>query len=304
MIVAVTGATGDIGSALVERLLSLESVDGVVTLGRRVPASAERAGVRHVHWELGQRWPADAAGVVDALVHVAFVIEDTREQEAAFDANVTGTLRLVSSAAAAGVEHITFVSSANAYGLRSGPDALDESVPPTDAPSHFYLHHKFLCELALSGLAEVDARTTYAVARPCMVVGRGVSNTAISTLTAPTIVYPRPDHSSYQFITVEDVAEVLSLIVERRAGGTFNLAPEDSMTVREIAEYHGHRAVAVPLRVAEYASDLGFALRLTPYSSRWVTLGDPIMRGENTARTLGWRPRHTSREALRSAGIG
>lgn len=302
MIVAVTGASGDIGSAIVRRLCSLGRIEEVVVLGRRRPPTGQD-GVRYVAWELGQPWPAAKVGPADALIHSAFVIEDTAEQDEAFDANVTGTLRLVSTAANAGVGHITFVSSANAYGLKSGPTALAESDATTDAPKHFYLHHKYLCELAMRSFADVDGDTIYAIARPCMVVGPNMSNSALSTLATKVLFYPHPDHSSYQFIDVEDVADALTQIVSSRVGGTLNLAPDDSMTVREIAATAGHRAIHAPLWLARKASDLGFALGLTPFSSRWVTLGDPVMRSERSRAVLGWTASHSSRDALCGSAI-
>lgn len=302
MIVALTGATGAVGSALLHHLSGLPWVSGLVVLGRRPPTDPP-PNTHYVRWSLGEEWPAgaitSAAGApADALVHSAFLIEDTRRQAEAFEANVTGTLRLLSTAAGAGVGHITFVSSANAYGLRSGPTALPESEPIADAPSHFYLHHKFLCEIAIRSFAQLGGATTFAVARPCMVVGPGVDNSALHALTSDPLIYPAPDHSSYQFIGVDDVASALGLIVHSGAEGTFNLAPDDSLTIREIARSQGHRALGVPLWLASRASDIGFALGLSTFSSRWVTYGDPVMRPERSRDVLGWQASRTSREAL------
>lgn len=308
MIVALTGATGAVGSAVMHHLSRQDWVEQIVVLGRRRPDRLP--GRAHfVRWELGDRWPdeavsaavgrgADAGSCVDALVHAAFIIEDTSRQAEAFAANVEGSLRLISTAAGAGVRHITFVSSANAYGLRSGPVPLAESEPISDAPSHFYLHHKFLCEIAIHSFAQLGGDATFAIARPCMVVGPGVANSALSTMTSDPLIYPAPAHSSYQFIGVDDVADALARIVGSMAGGTFNLAPDDSLTVRDIARAQGHRAIGVPLWLARKASDLGFATGLTTFSSRWVTYGDPVMRPSRSREVLGWEASRTSREAL------
>lgn len=303
MIVALTGATGAVGSALLQHLGAQDWVEGLVVLGRRRPRSLPESA-HFVRWELGDPWPAEAVSAaarrgVDALVHAAFIIEDTPRQAEAFAANVEGSLRLLSTASGAGVRHITFVSSANAYGLRSGPVPLAESEPISDAPHHFYLHHKFLCEIAIRSFAQLGGDTTFAIARPCMVVGPGVANSALSTMTSDPLFYPAPAHSSYQFIGVDDVAGALARIASSGAEGTFNLAPDDSVTVRDIARAQGHRAIWVPLWLARKASDLGFALGLTTFSSRWVTYGDPVMRPSRSRDVLGWRASRSSREALR-----
>ena len=308
MIVALTGATGAVGSAVMHHLSRQDWVEQIVVLGRRRPDRLP--GRAHfVRWELGDPWPdeavsaavgrgADAGSGVDALVHAAFIIEDTSRQAEAFAANVEGSLRLISTAAGAGVRHITFVSSANAYGLRSGPVPLAESDPIADAPSHFYLHHKFLCEIAIRSFAQLGGEATFAIARPCMVVGPGVANSALSTMTSDPLIYPAPEHSSYQFIGVDDVADALARIVGSMAGGTFNLAPDDSLTVRDIARAQGHRAIGVPLWLARKASDLGFATGLTTFSSRWVTYGDPVMQPSRSREVIGWEATRSSREAL------
>ncbi|MEJ4113021.1 NAD-dependent epimerase/dehydratase family protein [Corynebacterium kroppenstedtii] len=295
MIVALTGATGAVGGALLNRLRSKDSVSEIVILGRRCPQDLP-SNVRFVRWELGQPWPENEHA--DVLVHSAFIMEDTKEQSRATELNVNGMSVLFSSAVAAGVKEITFVSSANAYGLRSGLPALTEDDAITDAPGHFYLHHKYLCENIIHALQKVNPETKYSIVRPCMVTGEGVNNSALATLTASTVLYPKPDFSRYQFVSADDIADAIIRIMESDHGGVYNICPDDSLTVREVAEALGHRAVHVPISVTRRASDIGFALGVIPFSSRWVTYGDPVMNPDKARRELGWSASEGSRDAL------
>jgi nucleoside-diphosphate-sugar epimerase len=107
--IAITGATGYLGSVLSEHLSSRG--DEVVALTRRRP---ERAVSEWRHFELGR--PLDVAIFqdVDTLIHAAWVLSG-KDTSQLWRENVIGSRRLIEAAVTAGVQNVVFVSSMSAY---------------------------------------------------------------------------------------------------------------------------------------------------------------------------------------------
>jgi nucleoside-diphosphate-sugar epimerase len=107
--VAITGATGYLGSVLSDRFSSRG--DEVVALTRRRP---ERAVSEWRHFELGA--PVDGALFqdVNALIHAAWVLSG-KDTSRLWHENVIGSRRLIEAAVTAGVQKVVFVSSMSAY---------------------------------------------------------------------------------------------------------------------------------------------------------------------------------------------
>jgi nucleoside-diphosphate-sugar epimerase len=106
-LLAITGATGFVGSAV---------LDAALAAGHRVRAlarreQAPRGGVEWVRGDLGEMaaLPALVAGV-DAVIHVAG-LTNTPDKAEFQSANVTGTANVLAAMTAAGVKRLVFVSS-------------------------------------------------------------------------------------------------------------------------------------------------------------------------------------------------
>jgi len=107
--VAITGATGYLGSVLSEHFSS--HGDEVIALTRRRP---DRAAVDWRSFELGRSVEPSALDDVDVLIHAAWVLSGSDTAEL-WGQNVVGSRTLIEAAVAAGVPKIVFVSSMSAY---------------------------------------------------------------------------------------------------------------------------------------------------------------------------------------------
>jgi nucleoside-diphosphate-sugar epimerase len=107
--IAITGATGYLGSVLSQHLS--RRGDEVVALTRRRP---ERAVSEWRHFELGG--PLDGAIFqdVNTLIHAAWVLSG-KDTSQLWRENVIGSRRLIETAVTAGVQKVVFVSSMSAY---------------------------------------------------------------------------------------------------------------------------------------------------------------------------------------------
>jgi nucleoside-diphosphate-sugar epimerase len=104
----------------------------------------------------------------------------------------------------------------------------------------------------------------------------------------------------------DDVADALVRIVEQRAGGAFNLATEPPVTSELIASVLGARRLHVPSPILSRLARATWRARLQPLDPGWVRLAFavPLLDTSRARTVLGWRPRHSAREAVADVVAG
>ncbi len=170
--IAVTGASGVVGSAVARALLARG--DDVVAIQRsEAPASLRAAGARSLR--------ADVAGDIDplvealsgcsAVVHAAARVEITGGWEEFERINVRGTRQIIEAARRAGVRRFVHVSSPSvAHAGFALVGAQAAAADPERAHGH-YSRSKALAEASV--LAVRDERMAVTVVRPHLVWGPG-----------------------------------------------------------------------------------------------------------------------------------
>src|SRR3954470_15729175 len=137
--VAVTGASGNVGTALLRRLAGSGAAEVHALARRQPPDVAPYSEVRWFSADLGevaseQVLPEFLDGV-DAVVHLAWALQPGRHPEALRRVNVEGTRRLVRAAVAAGVEHVVHMSSVGPHATGARGTKVTEDWPATGIPS-------------------------------------------------------------------------------------------------------------------------------------------------------------------------
>ncbi len=144
----VTGGAGFVGSHLVERLAGRNDVVVLddLSVGRLQNLAGLRDRVEVVKGSvLEPRAIRRAFKGADAVFHLAALtsVPESVEQPLAYaEANVMGTLNVLTSAREAGVGRVVFASTCAVYGRTSGP--LHEDLPPD--PISPYAVTKLACE--------------------------------------------------------------------------------------------------------------------------------------------------------------
>jgi nucleoside-diphosphate-sugar epimerase len=112
----------------------------------------------------------------------------------------------------------------------------------------------------------------------------------------------------FQAVHSHDVGEAYRLATVGDVQGAFNVAADPVLDPAELARALGARRVRVAGRVLRAGAAATFRLRLQPSEPGWVdmALNAPVMDCTRARDELGWRPGHTSTEALRELieGIG
>ncbi|MGW1585395.1 TIGR01777 family oxidoreductase [Streptomyces sp. NPDC002386] len=270
--IAVAGASGLIGSALVRSL----TADGheVVRLVRRAPRNGDE-----VRWD-PERQQVDAAGLAgcDAVVNLAGAgIGDRRwtpeYKRLIRDSRVLGTAALAEAVASLDTPPRVYVSG-SAMGIYgdTGDRAVDEDEPPGEGflPSLCVEWEEAAAPVQEAGVRTVFLRTGLVVAR-----GGGAWGRLFPLFKAGLGGRLGSGRQYWSYIALHDeVAAIRHLIDDDTASGPFNLTAPQPLTNREVTEAMGrvlHRPTvfAVPepvLRAAlgEMAGDVLGSQRVLP----------------------------------------
>lgn len=310
MRIAVTGATGNIGSALLRRL----GADGgheLTGVARRVPTSGSiGAGVTWVAADLSEDGCAEplarAFRGADAVVHLAWGFQPSHDLGYLEQLGVGGTRRVLEAVTAAGVPHLVHMSSVGAYAPKRDDARVDEGWPTTGVPSSRYSRHKSAAERLLDQHEHAGHDTVITRMRPG-IVGQRSAGSALLRYGLPAVVpaavlghipvLPLDRGLSIPMVHSDDVADAIARALDRRVGGAFNLAAEPPITTQRIADALGARSIHVPSAVVRPVFSAAWHLRLQPVDTGWLDLAFalPLLDCSRAALELGWTP---SRDAV------
>jgi UDP-glucose 4-epimerase len=318
--VAITGPTGDIGRSVVRALERSRDVGRIIGMARR-PFDPADHGWKRTEYRQGD--VLDRASVdelvadADVVVHLAFLIfgshDETRE------VNLRGSRNVFEATVAAGAKRLVYTSSVAAYGFhRDNPDVLTEDTPPLGTPDFYYSAQKAELERLLQEIA-AEAPTEVYVFRPCIVAGsdaptliegftgqkvfgRNVRHVWRLLEALPIISPVLPDAGvPFQLVHHDDVASaVRAAVLGRGTPGTYNLAADDAIRVRDVAGALGWQSVPVPGLALEALGEVVSRVPVAPAEAGWVdALRKPVLMDTAKARReLRWRVRHDGHETL------
>src|SRR5947209_848735 len=191
MRVVVIGATGNAGTSILEALAGEDRVREVVGVARRVP----RASFPKVSWVSADISDAgtDLAGLMrnaDCVVHLAWLIQPSRDESVTHATNVEGSQRVFDAVAAAGVPALVYASSVGAYAPGPKDRAVDESWPTTGIESSFYARHKAAVERILDAFEAAHPAVRVVRLRPGLIFKRDAATGIRRLFAGPLLPSP------------------------------------------------------------------------------------------------------------------
>ncbi|SFB00592.1 Nucleoside-diphosphate-sugar epimerase [Amycolatopsis marina] len=314
--VVITGASGNIGTALLRRCQDLENWD-ITGVARRLP-DRDRTPYSCATWftcDIGEpSAPASLAEIftgADAVVHLAWAIHPPRSDPPMRRTNNDGTAAVLAAAAAAGVRHIVCASSVAAYSPAQRWQRVHEDWPCDGVPGSAYSRGKAELERRLDAFTATRPDITLTRIRPCAVVQRDAAGEFARWLTsallperligARWLPLPLWDELRLQLVHAEDVADAIRLILNRGESGAFNLAAEPALGAVDVTRAADSPRLPVPAGLVKAAAGLTWQVGVQPLHPGWLTLADQVAHVDTTRarEQLGWAPRWDGVSALK-----
>jgi UDP-glucose 4-epimerase len=287
--VLVTGGSGFIGSHVVDKLATAGFEPRIYDL--RDSPHHEPGSVDTV---IGDLLDDDALRAAmedcDAVVHLAAYADVgvvAEQPVPAEECNARGTLAVLEAARATGTR-VIYGSTIWVYG-NSGDGVIDEESP-IGLPDHLYTASKLAGEMYCTSYAELyDVPCTilrFGIpygprARPSAVIPIFVSK----ALKGEPLTIAGDGRQTRRFVYVEDLADGVVAALERgREGRVYNLAGDETVTIRELAEV---------------VSGLVGDTEIVHTPGRNGDFGGAVISNERAAEELGWRASTPLREGVR-----
>jgi nucleoside-diphosphate-sugar epimerase len=318
MRIVVTGATGNIGTALLRRWSGSAESPDIVGIARRLPAGPT-PGVEWVSLDLSREDSVPtlrgAVQGADAVVHLAWGFQPSHKVQYLEALGVGGTRRVLEAVGAAGVPHLVHMSSLGAYSPRKTDDPVDESWPTGGVPTSPYSRHKAAAERLLDVFEQEGHATVVTRLRPG-VVGQRDAGSAFLRYGVPGYLparvidlvraLPMDRGLVIPLVASEDVAAGIDLAIQKRAGGAFNLAAEPPITRDRIAAGFGAVPFHVPSALVRLVVSGSWHARLQQLDPGWIDLAFalPLLDSSKAVRELGWSPSKDAVTVLREVVEG
>ena len=311
MKIVITGASGNVGTALLRALGDEPQVTRIVGLARRLPSlelqKVERIAADVVDSPLEQIFRG-----ADAVVHLAWAIQPTRDRRTLVQINVTGSRRVFEAAAAAGVGKLVYASSVGSYSPGPKEARVDERWPTNGIASSYYSRDKAATEHMLDRLERERPELQIVRMRPGVVMQREAASEIRRLFLGPFVpvslarpelipVLPLPSGLRIQAVHAHDLADAYRrVIVSPEAQGAYNVAAEPVLTAAAFAQALSAIELPVPAGLARAAVNLSWLARVQPINSGWLDMGlrAPVMNTTRIREELGWAPQHDALSTL------
>jgi nucleoside-diphosphate-sugar epimerase len=315
--VVVVGATGNVGTSVVQALAGDPSIDEIVGVARRVPTVQPPKTT----WVAADIEHADLVSLfrgADSVVHLAWRIQPSHDVASLRKTNVAGSAHVFRAVAEAGVSSLVYASSVGAYSRGPKDRRVDESWPTDGTPSSFYARHKAEVERLLDRFETEQPGVRVVRLRPALIFKRTSAEEQVRYFLGR--FFPRPlAHPGavpvvpaipglrFQVVHADDVADAYRrAVVTEDARGAFNVASEPVVDADVLATVLSARKVPMPVGVARRAMALTWRLRLQPTPPGWLDMGlaVPLMDTTRARTELGWEPNDSSVGTIRELLTG
>lgn len=297
--VAVTGAAGYLGRALIDALCASGAVERVVGFDL-VPPRFEHDRFSFEAFDVRDPGLEARLHGIDVLVHLAFVMDPIRDEADMRDVNVNGSQNAFRCAGRAGVSKVVYTSSATVYGAHPDNEVpLTEESPLRANLDFSYPAHKLEVEYVVREVRDQFPDVIFTVFRPCIVFGSRVDNAWSHVMELPVLPGVRGHHPPFQFVHEDDVAAALEFAVTHDLDGIYNLAPDGWISMDAMIGLLGKRRVDVgePVLFALWDALWSAGLAEAPAGMLHYVMHPWVVDNAKLSRA-GFTPARSNREAF------
>jgi len=309
--VVVFGATGNVGTSVVRALSEDPAVQRITGVARRLPA----LDLRKTGWIQADITSSQLVPILDgadAVIHLAWAIQPSRDDNALRSTNIDGSLRVFDAVSKARVPTLIYASSVGAYSRGPKDREVDESWPTGGIETSFYSRHKAEVESHLDDFERGEPGVRVVRLRPGLIFKREAATEIRRLFLGPLVprfafsrralvAVPDIPRLRFQAVHTDDVAEAYRLaLLDENARGAYNIAADPVLDPAVLADALGARPIKASARVVRGLAAATWRARLQPTPEGWLDmgLGVPLMSSRRARDELGWTPRKDATTAL------
>ena len=304
MKILITGATGFVGAALVQKINSLYDIIALVRAQNSLlPSTVQQLVANNI-------FTADLPDNIDVIIHLAgrahILNEQVTDPLAEFrKVNVEGTLRLARQALEKKVKRFIFISSIGVNGSVTKQQPFKEDSIPQ--PHADYAVSKLEAEQELKKLF-AGSDTELVIIRPPLVYAAHAPGNFARLLKLVATNLPLPfagTKNKRSFVALENLVDFIQICIEHpnATNQTFLVADQISISTRELVQYlkQGMGKPARFIYIPQPLMKLGAACvgKSKLYEQLFESLEVDTTKAQ---KLLGWTAPLTTQQALLQAG--
>ena len=312
----VTGVSRYLGARIASALQAEPTLERVIGIDAQPPHATEPAGgIEFVRVDMRTARVAElltSAGV-DTVVHAGLVTgpHAAGGRAAMKDTNIVGTMQLLAACQRVpSVRKLVVRSTTAVYGTSHRDPALfTEETEPLVVPSGGLAKDATEIEGYVRGFARRRTDVMVSQLRFANFLGPGVDSIFARYLSLPVVPTVLGYDPRLQFVHVDDGVEVVRRMTLEDHPGTFNVSGAGVVALAQAVRRAGRPMLRLPAPALRRGGELVRRLGVADFSPEQIELlrhGRAVDASKVEAE-LGWRPRHTSIEALddfvRSCGM-
>jgi UDP-glucose 4-epimerase len=311
---AITGSGGYLAQQLITRLGSEPDVEFVLGLDIRPREPQVACEARFLRFDLTAPWgelrDLFQSHRINVAMHLAWQFNPIHDLQRHRQVDIEGSQNFFRAAAAAGLKRVIYTSSTTAYvspGNPEQPPYLPEDTPVSGTPLYLYSRHKAEVDRIAQQFMADHPEIEVIVLRPSIILGPHTRNIVSEVFNWPFRSFPwvlqvRGADPPMQFLSEEDIGEILYRAVKSDARGIFNAAGDGTVRFSEVARRCGKKLLNLPSWIAYPMTSLAWTLHLAPFPSGLLDMSRYAWVADNTRlkQRFGYSPRLTSLQALES----
>lgn len=191
----------------------------------------------------------------DIVYHLGRISHSSNEQNVLakrIDLSVMGTSRILDLCERSGVKKVIILSTFHVYGaLPDNSIFLSEDAPLRASIRHPELRDVIeMDQMCTSWMWKNQKNISTVVLRPCNIIGTQIQNAMTRFLSGPVALKPVDYNPFFQFIHEFDMAHILYKSLDSIPTGTYNVAGDDFISLRDALKIVGTKGVPFPMVLA------------------------------------------------------
>lgn len=312
--IAITGSSGYLAQQLIKRLGSDSDVELILGLDIRARETAVKRPYSFLQFDLTAPWEklrdCFRSNQINTALHLAWQFNPTHDLQRHRQVDVEGSRNFFRAAEAAAVKRVIHASSATAYvnpGNPSNPPYLAEESPVSGTPLYLYSKHKAEVDRIAQEFMVQHPEIQVMILRPSIVLGPNTRNIVAEMLEWPWRSFPwmfqvYGADPPMQFVSEDDMAEVLFRALKSETRGIFNVAGDGTIRYSEMVRAVGKKPLALPALILYPVAAILWALRFAPFPSGMLDMIRYPWVADNTRlkNIFGYVPHLDTKQALDS----